>query len=186
MQYELFEPASAPGNAGAQLTGVQEKMGGLLPNLYRQMAGAPVVLEAYLTLTDILSRSSFTPAEQQLVLLTASTRNGCRYCVAAHSSGGRMAKLDKDAIEAVRVGSPAADARLEALRRFTEHMLESRGKAEQAEIATFLDAGYTQQQAAELLVGLAMKTLSNYFSRLAETPLDDFLSRMAWEGNDRV
>ncbi|MEQ9572419.1 MAG: hypothetical protein RLN95_10120, partial [Nitratireductor sp.] len=66
MQYELFEPASAQGNDGAQLSSVQEKMGGLLPNLYRQMAGAPVVLEAYLTLTEILSRSSFTPAEQQL------------------------------------------------------------------------------------------------------------------------
>ena len=186
MQYELFEPASAPGSAGAQLSGVQEKMGGLLPNLYRQMAGAPVVLEAYLTLTEILSRSSFTPAEQQLVLLTASTRNGCRYCVAAHSSGGRMAKLDKEAIEAVRAGSPANDARLEALRGFTEHMLERRGKADEAAIKAFLEAGYTQQQAAELLVGLAMKTLSNYFSRLAETPLDDFLSRMAWDGNDRV
>lgn len=186
MQYELFTPQTASDNAGVLLDGVQKKMGGLLPNLYRQMAVAPIVLEAYLTLTDLLAKSSFTPAEQQLILLTASARNGCRYCVAAHSSGGRMAKLDKEAIEAVRAGKPAADAKLEALRRFTEHMIETRGKADSAEIDGFVAAGFTHKQVAELLVGLAMKTLSNSFSRLAETPLDDFLSRMAWDGNDRV
>ena len=94
MRYELLTPETAPDNAGPLLNGVQAKMGGLLPNLYRQMAGTPIVLEAYLMLTDLLSRSSFSPAEQQLILLTASARNGCLYCVAAHSSGGRMAKLD--------------------------------------------------------------------------------------------
>ena len=186
MRYELLTPETAPDNAGPLLNGVQAKMGGLLPNLYRQMAGTPIVLEAYLMLTDLLSRSSFSPAEQQLILLTASARNGCLYCVAAHSSGGRMAKLDKEVIEAVRTGTTAPDARLEALRHFTEHMIERRGKADDAEIVAFVDAGFTEQQVVELLVGLAMKTLSNSFSRLAGTPLDDFLSRMAWDGNDRV
>ncbi|MDN2565612.1 carboxymuconolactone decarboxylase family protein [Aquibium sp. A9E412] len=186
MQYELFAPEGAPGDAGERLAAVREKMGGLLPNLYRQMAGAPIVLEAYLTLSDILSRSSFSPAEQQLILLTASARNGCRYCVAAHSSGGRMAKLDKQAIAAVRDGAPADDARLEALRRFTERVLEVRGKVGKADLDAFTGAGFTREQAAELLVGVAMKSLSNYFSRLADTPVDDFLARVEWAGNEHV
>lgn len=186
MRYELFDPDNAPSDAGNLLGNVKQKMGGLLPNLYRQMAGAPVVLEAYLTLSSLLAKTSFSPAEQQLILLTASVRNGCRYCVAAHSSAARMAKVDKSVIDAVRNGDDAEDAKFEALRRFAESMLEKRGKVSDAEIARFLDAGYTRQQAAELLVGLAMKTLSNYFSRLAVTPLDDFLSRVEWAGNDRV
>lgn len=186
MQYELFDPDNAPGDAGSLLGTAKQKMGGLLPNLYRQMAGAPVLLEAYLTLSNLLAKTSFTPSEQQLILLTASARNGCRYCVAAHTSGARMAKVDKGVIDAVRSGADAEDAKFEVLRRFTEHMLECRGKVSDAEISRFLDAGYTRQQAAELIVGLAMKTLSNYFSRLALTPLDDFLSRVEWAGNDRV
>ncbi|MEE9427420.1 MAG: carboxymuconolactone decarboxylase family protein [Paracoccaceae bacterium] len=186
MDFELFEADNAPGDAGDRLAGIQEKMGGLLPNLYRQLAGSPVALEAYLTLSDMLVKTNFTPAEQQFILLTTSAHNGCRYCVAAHSSGGRMAKLDKDAINAVRDGAKVDDQKLEALRKFTETVVETRGKVSDADIQAFTSAGYTQKQIPELLVCLAMKTLSNYFSRMAETPLDDFLGRMEWDGNDRV
>jgi len=105
------------------------------------MANAPAVLEAYLTMSEILGKTSFSPAEQQLILLTASVRNGCKYCVAAHSSGGRMAKLDKQAIEAVRDGEAIEDTRLQALRFFTEHQIETRGKVDPEAIENFLAAG---------------------------------------------
>ena len=136
-------------------------------------------------LTDLLSCSSFSPAEQQLILLTASARNGCLYCVAAHSPAA-AGWLDKEVIEAVRMVPRRRTPGSRHWAHFTEHMIERRGKADDAEIAAFVDAGFTEQQVVELLVGLAMKTLSNSFSRLAGTPLDDFLSRMAWDGNDRV
>ncbi len=186
MKFELYTAENAPGDAAERLANVQKKMGGLLPNLYSQMAEAPVALEAYLTLTDLLAKTDFTAAEQQFILLTTSTRNGCRYCVAAHSSGGRMAKLDKEVIAAVRNGTQVPDAKFAALRTFTEAVIETRGKVSDEAINAFLDAGYTKKQIPELLVCVAMKTLSNYFSRMAETPLDDFLSRMKWEGNERV
>lgn len=186
MKTELFDPETAPQDAQPLLQDVQKKMGGLLPNLYRQMAAAPTVLEAYLALTDILAKTSFSPAEQQLILMTASARNGCVYCVAAHSSGARMAKLDKDAIEAVRSGMPIEDPKLETLRSFTESVLDARGKVGADALENFVAAGYSQAQAMEVLVGVAMKALSNSFSRMFDTPLDDFLSRVAWDGNDRV
>lgn len=186
MTTPLYDAATAPEGSQPLLGGVQKKMGGLLPNLYRQMAAAPAVLEAYLTLTDILAKTSFSPAEQQLILMTASARNGCVYCVAAHSSGARMAKLDKEAIEAIRNGAPIPDARLQALRGFVEAVLETRGKVGAATLAEFVSAGYTQEQAMEILIGVAMKALSNSFSRMFDTSLDGFLERMAWDGNERV
>lgn len=186
MTAELFTAESAPEGSSELLSGVQKKMGGLLPNLYRQMAGAPTVLDAYLTLSDLIAKTSFSPAEQQLVLMTASAWNGCKYCVAAHSSGGRMAKLDKGAIEAVRSGTKIEDRKLQALREYVEEVLETRGKISEAGMKAFLDAGYTQIQAMEAIIGVSMKTLSNSFARMFETPLDEFLARMEWEGNDRV
>jgi len=186
MATELHTPETAPEDARDLLEGVQKKMGGFLPNLYRQMAASPAVLETYLTLSGLIARTSFTPAEQQLILLTASAHNGCTYCVAAHSSGARMAKLDKTAIAAVRDGAPAEDAKLQALRAFTEEVLDTRGKVDEATMAAFLNAGYTQTQAMEVLVGISMKALSNSFARMFDTPLDDVLQGMAWDGNDRV
>lgn len=186
MKFELYSPETAPAGAAENLSGVEKKMGGLLPNLYRQLAESPAALEAYLTLSNLLAKTDFSPAEQQFILLVTSARNGCSYCVAAHSSGGRMAKLDKEAIESIRSGTAVADEKLQALRVYTERVIETRGKVSEADLQAFSQAGYSQKQAVELLVGVAMKTLSNYFSRMAETPLDDFLGRMAWDGNDRV
>lgn len=183
---ELFTPETAPEGSQPLLSDVKAKMGGFLPNLYRQMAASPAVLDAYLTLSGLLAKTSFSPAEQQLILLTASARNGCTYCVAAHSSGGRMAKLDPQAIGAVREGTPADDEKLQALRAFVEEVLETRGKVSDAALRAFTGAGYTQTQAMEVLVGISMKALSNSFSRMFDTPLDDVLAKMAWEGNDRV
>ena len=97
-----------------------------------------------------------------------------------------MAKLDKDAIEAVRSGAAAQDDRLQALRAFTEEVLETRGKVSDSAMADFLNAGFTETQAMELLIGVGMKALSNSFSRMFGTPLDSVLERMRWDGNDRV
>ena len=114
MDVNPLEIDEAPDAAKPWLESAAKSMGGFLPNLYKEMANAPVVLEAYLTLSKLLSKTSFSFAEQQLILLTASARNGCKYCVAAHSSGARMAKLDGDAINAVRDGRAAEDAKLQA------------------------------------------------------------------------
>jgi len=186
MNVSLFTPDDAPEASREQLADVKKKMGGFLPNLYRQMAQSPAVLEAYLTLSRLLGETSFTPAEQQLILMTASARNGCVYCVAAHSSGARMAKLDQDAIAAIRDGTPITDAKLQALRVFTETVLDTRGKVGEAQMAAFTGAGYAETQAIEVLVGISMKALSNSFARMVETPLDDMLAKLAWQGNDRV
>ncbi len=186
MSTELFTPENAPEESRELLETVQKKMGGFLPNLYRQMAASPKVLDTYLTLSDLIAKTSFSPAEQQLILLTASARNGCKYCVAAHSSGARMTKLDKAAIEAVRAGSEAEDAKLQVLRGFVEQVLDTRGKVGKDALNAFIAAGYTQTQAMEVLIGVSMKALSNSFSRMFETPLDDVLKGMEWDGNDRV
>ena len=186
MSAELYTAENAPEGARENLEKIQNKMGGFLPNLYRQMAGVPGVLETYLTLSDLFAATSFTPAEQQLVLLTASVRNGCVYCVAAHSSGARMAKLDKAVIAAIRDSVPIEDARLQALRSFTEAALETRGKVGDAAIDELASHGFSRDQAMEVLIGISMKALSNTYARMFDTPLDDLLQGMAWEGNDRV
>jgi hypothetical protein len=44
-----------------------------------------------------------------------------------------------------------------------------------------LRAGSTKEQVLEVLVGVAMKTLSNYTNHIAHTPLDKQLEPFAWE-----
>jgi len=78
---------TAPQETAEDLKAVEARFG-FLPNIYGVLAESPATLRGYLSLSAILGESSFSPPEQQLMLLCASIENGCDYCVAAHTLGG--------------------------------------------------------------------------------------------------
>ena len=171
---------SAPPAARGTLGAARKKFG-FLPNLLGELAAAPSALSAYVTLNELLASSSLRPVEQQVVLIAASVANGCTYCVAAHTTGLKSAGLPDDQIEALREGRHLADNKLQALRALTTAIVDRRGRLNEGELQKFLNAGFTQDQVLEVLVGIAMKTLSNYTNHIADTPLDMQLQPFAWE-----
>lgn len=155
---------------------------GFLPNLVARMSTSPTMTEAYLTLGDIFAKSSFTPVEQQVVLLTVSRYHNCHYCVGAHSVIADMHKVPQDITDAIRNNRDIPDERLNVLRIFTEHVLAQRGWVDNAILQAFYEAGFSQQQALDVIVGIAMKTLSNYTNHIAGTELDEAFAHRAWQG----
>lgn len=154
---------------------------GFIPNLLGNMAEAPVTAKGYLALGDLLGQSSFSPTEEQVVLLTVSRYNECTYCIGAHSAVAEMQKVPADVVESIRNDEPIADARLEALRRFTRRVVDQRGWISDEELGEFFAAGYDRQQVLEVVLGVAMKTISNYTNHLANTELDEAFAAHAWE-----
>lgn len=174
-------PDSAPAGARPGLEKARQAYG-FVPNLIAVLAESPATLDAYQALGGFLAGSTFTPAEQQLLLLTVSRVNGCAYCVAAHTGGARRAALAADVIEAVRNGTTIPDTRLAALHAFAVRMVEARGWLGDAEVPAFLDAGFTRAQVLEVVLAVAMKTISNYTNHLSATPLDEQMAPLRWEG----
>jgi uncharacterized peroxidase-related enzyme len=169
---------TAPDESKEMLEVVEKRMG-FVPNLYLALAESPRTLDAYLTLSKLVSKSSFTPAEQNLILLAVSIENVCEYCAAAHSVGARFAKLPADVIDAVRERREIADERLQALREFAEVLVSKRGFVKK-EMTAFLEAGFSQEQVLEVVMAVSMKTLSNYANHLIDTPLDEALESVRW------
>lgn len=178
--FDVHTKDTAPEAAKPVMDQVEQKFG-MVPNLIGVMAEAPALAKGYATLSGILGESSLSPAEQQLLLLTTSRENGCEYCVAAHTGGAKRAQLDEAAIEAVRDGKDIPDAKLNALSKFCATMVEKRGWAEPGDIQAFLDAGYTKQNVLEVILAIAVKTMSNYTNHIAETPLDEPFKPLKWE-----
>lgn len=85
---------------------------GFVPNLYAAMAEAPTILEGYMSLSSIFGRSDLSETERQIILMTNNRLNGCKYCMAAHTTLSQMAGVDSDIIEALRNDTPIADTRL--------------------------------------------------------------------------
>lgn len=179
MEFPVHTIHSAPAAAREALD-ASTRSYGFLPNLFAVMAEAPAMLDAYRSLGAIFDRSSLTPVERQVVLLATSAENGCEYCVAAHTVIGTMQKVPADVLESLRAGWPIADARLEALRRFTSVVVSTRARLAPGDLESFLAAGFTRAHVLEVIVGVGMKTLSNYTNHLAHTPLDHAFASAAW------
>ena len=65
-KFTIHDKDSAPLASQPLLAGVQQNLG-FVPNLFGVLAEAPVAAEAYGSLTEIFSRSSFTATERHVV-----------------------------------------------------------------------------------------------------------------------
>lgn len=179
-KFSYHDIDSAPQGSRAVMESAQQAYG-MLPNLYRKMAESPTLANGYWELGRIFAGSSLSATEQQVVLLATSTENGCGYCVGAHSTIADMMQIPAEITDALRAGKPIPDERLEALRKFTQQVVAQRGWLSEAEIKSFLDAGYSRAQILDIVVGVGLKTMSNYANHIMQTGLDDTFAGRAWQ-----
>lgn len=146
---------------------------GYLPNLIAALANAPVALETYLTVGGINARASLTLAEREVVQITAARLHGCDFCIAGHSAIAlKKAGFPKEAVIALQHGNPVGDAKLDAVAAFATAVIAHRGNVPDAAWQAFLAAGYGQQQALEVVLGISLATLCNFANSLAGSPIN--------------
>lgn len=145
-------------------------------NVFKVMGSSPALLQSYKDVSkNLKEKGSLSETEVAIVMLTAAVENECKYCSAAHTMQVRGGGHDNDTIAAIQSGSPIADPKIEALRVFTLRVYETRGRVSDAELRSFLDAGYTHAQALDVVACIAAKVMTNYTNQLAGTPVDGFL-----------
>ena len=170
--FTLHSVNTAPAAAKPLLENAQKRIG-FIPNLLAMMAEAPVTLEAYLTLNQLMAKSSFSGMEVQLLALAISAENGCDYCIAAHGTTARQQhQIPQTVIDAIQKNQPLADTKLNALVTFARSVTVKRGYVDDHEVDAFLQAGYNKAQVLEVITAIAMKTLSNYTNHIVKTPVD--------------
>lgn len=171
----LFQPltiATAPEASKPVLENIQKAFG-FIPNLMATFANSPAVLQGYLAMDAVFEKGTFTPVERQLILLAASLENNCDYCVAAHSTIAKaFLRAPAETIAAVREGKPLANEKQNALVNLVREIVRERGFASPAAMEAFLAAGYQKPQMMELLLGVALKVVSNYLDHLSPATID--------------
>lgn len=169
--YKIHDQQTAPA-ASKELLAASEKEFGMIPNLHGVMAEAPGLLEGYQQLHGLFANSSFNENELTVVWQTINVYHSCHYCVPAHTAIAKQMGADDSITRQLKSGETLDDSKLQALRIFTEAMVEKRGRVDDTDIKAFFDAGYGQQQVLEVILGIAQKTMSNYTNAVAETPID--------------
>ncbi|MFU8784687.1 carboxymuconolactone decarboxylase family protein [Aliidiomarina sp.] len=171
-EYKIHSIDSAPDGSKPLLEGSQKAFG-MIPNLHGVMAEAPTVLEAYQKLHQLFTETSLSSDEQNVVWLTINVEHECHYCVPAHTGIAKSMQVSEQVITALRDQTPLEDKKLEALRTFTLAAVRKRGAVNESDLEAFYDAGFTQQQVLEVLLGVSQKVLSNYVNHIAKTPVDE-------------
>ena len=143
---------------------------GFLPNHIGVLAGAPVALETYLTVSGINARASLTLQEREVVQITAASVHGCDFCVAGHTAIAlKKAGFEKDVVRALQERATTGNSRFDALVAFTRAVILTRGNVADGELADFLAVGFNAQQVIEVLLGLSLSTVCYFAYNLVRT-----------------
>ena len=174
-QASLLPPVdvhTAPEKSRPILESVQKSFK-FVPNLFGAFANSPTMLEGYVGLEKVFGTGTFSPVERQIILLSASVENRCNYCIAAHSTLLKaFLHAPAEVVSAVRSNEPVSDPKLAALSALTKEIVKERGHVSAQVMDNFLAAGYQKNQVLEVLVGVALKTMSNYLDHISPTELD--------------
>lgn len=177
--FSQYSVSNAPEGSKAILEGVQQAWG-MIPNLHATLAESTLALETHNYLFDAFAKSSFTPQEQQVALMSISYENECNYCMAGHTFLAANAGVAEEVRNAIRNGEAIADSKLEALHQFAMAMVSKKGWVSEEEVSAFLSAGYTKAQILELLIAISLKVMASYTNHIAHTPYDEFQLPTAW------
>jgi uncharacterized peroxidase-related enzyme len=167
-------PASieaAPAAARPLLEAVKKQIGSV-PNLFRVVANSPAALEGYLGLNGALAKGSLDAKTRERIAITVAEINGCGYCLSAHAYIGKnVAKLDDAEITANRSGA-SNDLKANAAVRFAAKVVNARGHVSDADVAAVKAAGFDDAQIVEIVLHVALNTLTNYVNEVARTEID--------------
>jgi uncharacterized peroxidase-related enzyme len=163
--------AIAPAPVPDLLAEVHRRLGGT-PNMTRSMANSPALLRGWLDLSGALSRAVIGAATGERIALAVAQRNGCSYCLSAHSYlAERVVHLDAGDIAAARIAA-SADPKTAAILAFAAAVNDGRGTVTREDLAAARAAGLSDEEIAETIGHVALNVLTNYFNNAADVDID--------------
>lgn len=154
---------------------------GFVPHLSGVMAESPALAKSYWQLQmNLQELGSLSPAEDNIVQASIAFENECQYCVAGHTLAGQMYfEATPKEIAALRSDGNLPSAKQNALKQFALAVYSSKGRVSESELKAFYRAGYSRQQALEVVANIAAKVMTNYTNQIAMTPIDEPLKPLA-------
>ncbi len=167
---KIVDPAKAEGKAKELLAAVQAKLK-ITPNMMCVMANSPAVLDAYLKFDGALAGGSLGATLREQLALAVAEVDRCEYCLAAHSTLGKMAGLKDDELAKSREGKGTSDRNTAAL-TFARELVERQGLVGEEAIAAVRAAGFSDGEIAEIIANVAVNIFTNYFNNAAAVDVD--------------
>ncbi|MBL8276044.1 MAG: carboxymuconolactone decarboxylase family protein [Pelomonas sp.] len=166
----LLNAADAPAASRPLLDAVHGAFGAT-PNMFRAVANSPAALQAMWGFFGALGGGTLSPRLGEQIAVAVADRNGCEYCLAAHTVLGRKAGASAEEMSAAQAGESADPATAAAL-RFALRVVEQRGQVAEGDVAALRAAGFDDGQVVEILAHVALNLFTNYVNVAFSVPVD--------------
>jgi len=169
-RFKSIDPTTATGRTKELLDAVKQKFG-MVPNITRLMANSPQVLEGYLGFSGALAGGRLNPQLRERIAIAVASKNGCNYCLSAHTAVGQMVGLSQEELTAARSGQSAGEKESTAL-RFAVKIVRERGWVGDEDMTSLRQAGFDDGEIVEIIGTTVLNIFTNYFNHVAETEID--------------
>jgi uncharacterized peroxidase-related enzyme len=145
---------------------------GMVPNMVKTLANAPVAAKAYISFWGLMEQGVLPTSLKEKISLLVSEANGCSYCVSVHCALSKGAGLaDEEVLDSRQGQSP--DRKTDQALKFASRVLDTRGAVTTDEVNALRNVGYTDQEITEMIALIVFVQFSNYFNNAAGT-INDF------------
>lgn len=166
----LVNPAAAQGEAGQLLEQIHGAFG-VIPNMFRAVANSPAALRSMWGSFGALGGGALPARLGEQIAVAIADRNGCEYCLAAHTALGRKAGASAQEMSAAQAGQ-SDDPKTAAALTFALAVVENRAHVQEADIASLRGAGFSDGEIVEIMAHVALNLFTNYVNVAFAVPVD--------------
>ena len=166
----LVPPATAAGERQQLLAQIQGAFGAT-PAMFRAVANSTAALKSMWSSFGALGSGVIPARLGEQIAVAVADRNACSYCLAAHSMLGRKAGASAEEMAAAQRGE-SDDPRTAAALRFALQLVDARGQVGAADVQALRDAGFSDEEAVEIVAHVALNLFTNYVNLAFDVPVD--------------
>lgn len=166
-----IQPNAKPdAKSQAMLDTIKKKLGST-PNVFTTMAHSPATLGVFASALDALANSPLSAGLREQIGVAVAGMNGCDYCASAHTTLGKMLKVN-DGELAQNLQAKSSDGKIQAALDFARKIVAARGHVADADIQAVRQAGYSEAEIVDLVTVTCVNIFTNYFNQVAGTDVD--------------
>ncbi|WP_417486514.1 carboxymuconolactone decarboxylase family protein [Maricaulis sp.] len=165
-----FDPANATGERKELMDAVRSQFGAVI-NMFGTVAHSPAALKSMLGSFGALGTGRIGARLGEQIAVAIANRNGCEYCLSAHTVLGKNAGLTAAQMDDARKGR-ADDARTQAALDFALAVVEQRGHVDPSALAELRAAGFDDEEIVEIVAHIALNLFTNYVNVVFDVEVD--------------
>jgi len=144
---------------------------GTVPAMFAAVANAPAALASMWGSFGALGGGTLPAKLGEQIAVAVADRNGCHYCLAAHTVLGQKAGATREEMAAAQAGR-SDDPRTAAALAFALKVVERRADVSAADVAALREAGFDDEGIVEILAHVALNLFTNYVNIALDVPVD--------------